>query len=148
MLQLLKCQHVPHQRHKILRVREDGLQQQGQFYKYWPFYTRVHRYTCNECWRRVNASACSGGVREERKQRSCNKHTLSRGVMEGGVKNVFIPSAPPSLPPSSSTHSPTHPLLSPLPHYLHSGKSADKRDNPPVAELLSPNLGWRSLMAA
>lgn len=46
-------------------------------------------------------------------------------------------------PPSSSpTLSPTRPLLSlqpPLPHYLHSGKSADKRDNPPPSGRTSPS---------
>lgn len=147
MLQMLKCQHVPHQRHKIFWVREDGRQQQGQFYKYRPFYTRVHRYTCNECWQRVNASACSGGSGKKGSRRAAtNTHWLLLAEpwseMEGWKTYSSL------LPPSSSTHSPTHPLLSPLPHYLHSGKSADKRDNPPVAELLPPNLGWRSLMAA
>lgn len=108
---------------------EDGLQQQGQFYKYWPFYTRVHRYTCNECWRRVNASACSGGSgKKGSRGAATNTHWAVEWAGGRGEKRIHTFCPP---PPSSSTHSPTHPLLSPLPHYLHSGKSADKRDNPP-----------------
>lgn len=70
------------------------------------------------------------GIREERKQKSWNKHTLASiswaVEWDGGVKNVFIPSAPSLLTNTLPTHVP--PTL--LPHYLHSGK-VDKRDNPP-----------------
>lgn len=120
--------------------------------------TRIYRHETRAGggWMRLPAPV-GGGVREERKQRSWNKHTLASiswaVEWDGGVKNAFIPSPP---------HQHTHPLMSLQPsHPINSILARQiKGTNPPtpppllpppnppptVGKLHPPNLGWRSLM--
>lgn len=63
--------------------------------------------------------------------------SISRAVeRDGGVRKCIHAFCPPHSPTHTSI--PIPPTL--LPHYLHSGKAADKRDNPPVAALLASEL--------
>lgn len=109
----------------------------GQVHTYMVFvhahtHTYAHTGRGGECWQKLNVFARSGG---EGKKGSRGAETNARWLLlvelwsgMEGRGNVFIPF---SHPPHHHLHTsiPIPPTL--LPHYLHSRKAADERDNPP-----------------